>query len=403
MSQAGKKKMIVVAGGGPAGLRAAEVAAESGAAVVLLEGKRYVGRKLLVAGKSGLNLTNDEALESFVAKYSGPADRWRKLIGEFSNNDLRKWAAGLGFETFVSSGGKVFPQPMKAAPLLRAWIKRLRDLEVDLRFNSRVVCIDERLVHLQNGDSIPFDALILAFGGASWPSTGSDGSWADLFAPHQVALTPFEAANCGWEVDWPESMIPDIEGKPLKNIVGSTPGHSCPGEITLTKYGIEGGPIYHLGPDLRKMEDPVITLDLKPTLSLDEVESRMSAVKKNYVREAKRRLKLCDAATALLKNLPQLGPWSDGGSIAGAIKALPIPLKGPRPIAEAISTAGGVAWSELDDSLMVSRLPGVFVAGEMIDWEAPTGGYLLQGCFATGERAAKGAIKFAESRTSITN
>ncbi|MDF1811650.1 MAG: TIGR03862 family flavoprotein [Verrucomicrobiales bacterium] len=398
MAQDGKQKKIVVAGGGPAGLRAAEVAAESGADVVVLEAKRYVGRKFLVAGKSGLNLTNAESPTTFAEKYTGsaPANRWQAILGEFCNDDLRAWAGDLGFETFESSGGKVFPRPMKTAPLLRAWMKRLDSLGVKFRFKANVHSLEPGQLTLDSGEHIAFDAAVLAFGGASWPSTGSDGTWLDLLAPHGVAIAPFQPANCGWQVNWPAELIEVADGLPLKNVVARCGTSSVAGELMVTRYGLEGGPVYHLGPVLRGMEQPEIFLDLKPEISLEEVKKRLCPVKKNFVREARRRLRISNAGAALLKYLPNLGPWKDPEHLATVIKNCPVALTGPRPIAEAISSAGGIVWGELDRQLMLKKIPGVFVAGEMIDWEAPTGGYLLQGCFATGTIAGKGASAFAE-------
>ena len=402
------KATVAIVGGGPAGLRAAEVAAESGGArVALLEAKRFVGRKFLVAGKSGLNLTNAESLPLFLDRFSDPKDRWVDLLDDFDNVAIRKWAEGLGFETFESAGGKVFPRPMKSAPLLRKWLARLQDDEerqVELRFNARLQSIEVEpsdtgpVLILDSGEKIAANAVVLAFGGASWASTGSDGSWTEILAPHGIELTPFEPANCGWEVDWPREFLELAEGQPLKNVVVSTPDnqHSRAGELSITRYGLEGGPIYHLGPVLRSMmPTPEIQIDFKPILSLEAVEEKLRSVKKNYVREAKRRLNLGDAAAALLKTHPGLGPWKDPRTLAEAIKRCPIQLSGPRPIDEAISTAGGVKWQELTTDLMLKKLPGVFIAGEMIDWEAPTGGYLLQGCFATGQRAGRGAVNYA--------
>jgi len=369
-----------------------------------LEARRYVGRKFLVAGKSGLNLTNAESIETFQDRYSGPKERWSQLLGDFDNTALRAWAGELGFETFVSAGGKVFPKPMKAGPLLRAWMQRLAGLGVSFRFNSRIISIEQGNLTLEGGEKLFFDAAVLAFGGGSWPATGSDGFWRDMFN-HQlsIGIAPFVPANCGWMVDWPESLLAEAEGLPLKNIVARCEDSSqkpirVAGELLITRHGLEGGPIYHLGPVLRAVAKPVLVLDLKPDLSPDEVKDRLSTVRKNFVREAQRRLHLSDAAVALLRHLPNLGPWRDNQVLAGAIKHCQIPLQGPRPLEEAISTAGGVLWEELDENLMLKKLPGVFLAGEMIDWEAPTGGFLLQGCFATGKRAALGALAFVSGR-----
>ena len=397
---------IAIIGGGPAGLRAAEVASAAGARVELYDASRSVGRKFLVAGKSGLNLTNSEEFEGFLARYRGhnlPDQLWRKILGGFDNRALQAWAAELGVETCAAPGGKVFPVSMKAAPLLRAWVRRLRSLGVAFHVNHRLEDLASgHPLHLsfetaEGTRQTVCSAIVLALGGGSWPQTGSTGSWQEILRKHSIEVVPLRAANCGWEVDWPAGVLDEAEGKPLKNIALHAGSQSAWGELVLTRYGLEGSPIYHLGPILREMDRPSVTLDLKPSLTLEEVTGRLARVSSNYVREARRRLKLGKAAASLLRHLPHLGPWDSPANIAAAIKACQIPLVRPRPLAEAISTAGGVAWSELDENLMLRNLPGVFVSGEMIDWEAPTGGYLLQACFATGGHAGEAAAGWTQS------
>jgi len=393
---------IAIVGGGPAGLRAAEVAAERGAQVTLFEAKRAVGRKFLVAGRSGLNLTNDEEFESFLAKYGGeelPVELWHRVLGEFDAAALRAWAAGLGVETFVSSGGKVLPVPidgsMKATPLLRRWLERLRHSGVVLQTGHRWLGFgsgNELLFESQaEAISYEYDAAILALGGGSWPKTGSTGSWVSILEESDIRVAPLRASNCGWEVSWPSELLAAAEGLPLKNLSLNAGESSRRGELVITRYGLEGGPIYRLGPMLRSMREPQIVVDFKPDQSRAELITRMGKVQRNFVREAGRRLKLDKGTCALLKHLPSRGPWKSSEQIVDEVKACRIDLTGPRPIAEAISSAGGVHWSELDDNLMLTKLPHVYVAGEMIDWDAPTGGYLLQACFATGAHAARAA------------
>lgn len=376
--------------------------------MTLFEAKRSVGRKFLIAGKSGLNLTNAEGLETFVSRYQGPElprELLRSILRNCDNTSLRSWASDLGVETFAASSGKVFPRSMKAAPLLRAWIRRLRTLGVTFAVNH---CLHQlhpgnpnRLIFVtpEGDETLESDVVILALGGGSWPQTGSTGHWVELLEGLGVQTSPLSPANCGWEVDWPAEFLEVAEGLPLKNIALSARGTCREGELVVTRYGLEGGPLYQLGPVLRTMEKPAIALDLKPSFTLEEIRSKLQAVSSNYVREARRRLNLSEAACALLRHLPHLGPWNSPGVLSDAIKECPIPLLRPRPLEEAISSAGGVAWSELDDSLMIRKLPGVFVAGEMIDWEAPTGGYLIQGCFATGGHAATSAIRWLEEQT----
>jgi hypothetical protein len=423
-----------VIGGGPAGLRAAEVAASAGLQVTLYEGKPSVGRKFLVAGRGGLNLTHSEPVARFAARYSGPgqpADFWPRLLAGFDPAALRHWAAGLGVETFQATSGRVYPVEMKAAPLLRRWVARLRSLGVAFVMNHRLVTLEagvglpsgtgipaclagfqpvsasgagspgDRLeacptsfrLGFANGTSATADAVILALGGASWPETGSDGAWTGLLESLGLAVHPLAAANCGWEHEWPPEVLARAEGKPLKNVHVRAGDTLAVGELLITRYGLEGGAIYQLGAALRAMTEPAIAIDFKPTFTVERLVAKMESARRNFLDEALVRWRIGDAAHALLSDRT----WTDATSLARAVKHCVIPLRGPRPIAEAISSAGGVAWGELDAGLMVKRHPGLFVAGEMVDWEAPTGGYLMQGCFATGTHAARSAVEWARA------
>lgn len=393
---------VAVIGGGPAGLRAAEVAASGGARVTLFDAMPSVGRKFLIAGKSGLNLTNEEPLPQFLDRYSGtdlPQLEWRTRFETFDNHDLREWAASLGVGTFVSAGGKVFPESMKAAPLLRRWVSRLRALGVTFRMRHRWSGIgaDRRIEFSTPAGTCSehADAVVLALGGASWPQTGSDGQWLDNLREYGISITPFAPANVGWESDWPTGLIEAVEGAPLKNIAVQVAGQRSLGELVITRYGLEGAPLYRLTPLIRKALRPELEIDLKPTLTQSEIGSKLGGLQRNFVREARRRLNLSQAAAALLKHLPDRGPWRNPEQIAREIKHCKISLTRPRPIAEAISSAGGIAWRSIDQQLMLEQLPGIFLAGEMIDWEAPTGGYLLQACFTTGTHAGLAALDWA--------
>ena len=374
---------VLVVGGGPAGLRAAEVASATGARVVLCDGQRSVGRKFLVAGRGGLNLTHGEPVEKFPARYRDEPERWRELLREFGPDDLRAWAAGLGIETYVGTSGRIFPRGQKAAGLLHAWVRRLRAQHVEFRTGARLLELHrerrEWCAQFQKNNArlaLRAGAVVLALGGASWPETGSDGTWPNVLRAHGAGITPWAPANCGWEVDWPAELLARAEGLPLKNIAVTAGAESVCGELLITRYGLEGGAIYRLGPVLRAMAEPQITIDFKPQLALESL--------------GQRKLKLSPAAKALLETFSVHEP--------AALKHFTLRLLRPRPIAEAISSAGGVRWDELDGNLMLSRLPGVFLAGEMLDWEAPTGGYLLQGCFSTGTRAGRAAAEFARLR-----
>lgn len=392
-------KRLAIVGGGPAGLRAAEVASAAGFQVTLFDGKRSVGRKFLVAGKGGFNITHAEPGEDFVTRYRGPVDAvdfWRGALETFDNAAMRGWAARLGTGTFVASSGRVYPKALKAAPLLRAWIKRLKEQEVAFEMNHRLVDLEvgggEFVLQfdvLGETKSVAVEAVVLALGGGSWPQTGSDGQWTEFLEKAGVAIEPLTAANCGWEVAWSAPLLAAHEGAALKNLVVSAGDESAKGELILTKYGLEGGPMYQLGPAIRGQESPAVTIDFKPTLTLERMVAKMESAKRNFLAEARLRWKLSEATCAILEDCH--GPFDSAEALAQAAKACRIPLTQPRPLAEAISSAGGVAWQELDGGLMLRKVPGVFVAGEMISWEAPTGGYLMQGCFATGTLAGQAA------------
>jgi uncharacterized flavoprotein (TIGR03862 family) len=394
---------IAIIGGGPAGLRAAEVAAEGGAAVTLFDAKPSVGRKFLVAGRGGLNLTHSEPHSAFVTRYSGPevpANFWESVLTDFDSEALREWAAGLGVETFIGTSGRVFPRELKAAPLLRRWVERLRKQGVHFSLRHRLTTLRKAqhwtLVFQAQDEQRTYeaDAVILALGGGSWPDTGSDGKWVTLLEQLGVAVSPLAPANCGWELPWPTPLLAEAEGLPIKNIVAHVGEQKAVGELVITKYGLEGNILYQLGSALRATTNPEILLDFKPSFTVAQLVAKLGTAQRNFLAEAQSRWRLSDSAMAILKHLPEK-PFTSALELASTVKRFPLRLTGPRPIAEAISSAGGVRWSEIDSDLMLKRFPGLYVAGEMIDWEAPTGGYLMQGCFATGTRAAKSALDLA--------
>jgi uncharacterized flavoprotein (TIGR03862 family) len=413
-------RSVLVVGGGPAGLRAAEVARAAGARVVVCDAERSVGRKFLVAGRGGLNLTHGEALENFPARYVDEPDRWRDLLREFGPDELRAWAAKLGVETYVGTSGRVFPFGQKAAGLLRAWLRCLRTSGVEFRTGSRLVGLGREpdgwraefqlqgaavfkpptekaktvwkppLFAKTERISLTADAIVLALGGASRPETGSDGRWPAILAAHGVDVAPFVPANCGWEVDWPSELLARVEGAPLKNLTVRAGHESVSGELLITRHGLEGGAIYRLGRTLRSMKQPRLEIDFKPQLTVETMRKRAASL--HGARDWFGEWKLSAATIALVETIFP-NDCNDRDRLIGRLKNFGLSLRGPRPIAEAISSAGGVRWSELSENLMVRKLPGIFVAGEMIDWEAPTGGYLLQGCFATGTRAGRSAAE----------
>lgn len=389
---------ILIIGGGPAGLRAAEVASMAGVEVTLLDQKRSIGRKFLVAGKGGLNLTHSEDLATFATRYSGPDQPrhfWQETLELFDNKAIRAWAAKLDVGTFVQKSGRVYPKALKAAPLLRRWLERLRNQGVAFRTSHRLVCLSRNEATFESPEGeviIRADAIILAMGGGSWPHTGSDGAWVPILEKSGIKVSPLIPANCGWEVHWSTELANRIEGQAIKNIRVSVGSEVFLGELMLTRYGLEGGPMYALGPALRAMEKPEITIDFKPTFEEAKLVAKMESAKRNFLAESEWRWKLNEAMRLILDCFH--GPFDSAEALASHTKSCRIPLISARPTAEAISSAGGVAWSAVDDKLMLRDLPGVFVAGEMLDWEAPTGGYLLQGCFATGTLVAQSTLDF---------
>ena len=401
---------IIIIGGGPAGLRAAEVAAAGGAAVTLCDAKPSVGRKFLVAGRGGLNLTHAEPRDLFATRYTGPEqppDAWAALLAEFDADAMQAWAAGLGVELFQATSGRVYPRELKAAPLLRRWVQRLRAGGVGLAMRHRWTGLRREarwLVDFQTVDApatLEADAVILALGGGSWPETGSDGAWVSVLEKLGVPVSPLTASNCGWEIAWPAAVLAQAEGKPLKNITVRAGTAAGVGELLVTRYGLEGGAIYQLGPALRAMPEPEIVIDFKPAHTAGQLVRKLGNCPRHFLSEARSRWCLGDAAYAILENLPGGAPFADAESLATAAKGFVLKLSGPRPLSEAISSAGGVCWGALDSALMLRGLPGVFVAGEMIDWDAPTGGYLMQGCFASGTRAARGALEWGTARRAL--
>ncbi|EME68630.1 flavoprotein [Paramagnetospirillum caucaseum] len=388
----------IVVGAGPAGLMAAEAMAGRGRAVEVFDAMPSPGRKFLLAGKGGLNLTHSEPLERFTARYGAAAGFMAPLLAEFGPEQLRAWAEGLGVETFVGSSGRVFPAGMKAAPLLRAWIRRLRGLGVVLHTRRRWLGWDGdgrlRFAGPEGEERIAAGACVLALGGASWPNLGSDGGWAPILAEQGIGIAPLRPANCGFDLDWSPAFAGRFAGGRTGTVDLSFGGVRRRGEISITATGIEGGAVYGLSASLRDAlattGEAVLRIDLMPDWSPERVAAALARPRgsRSLSTFLKKALPLPPTALALLR---EMSPATDAKGLADAVKALPLALRRPRPLAEAISTAGGVALAEVDGNLMLRRRPGTFAAGEMLDWEAPTGGYLLTGCFASGRRAGLAA------------
>ena len=397
-------KTAAVIGGGPAGLIAAEVLGRAGVAVTVYDRMPSVGRKFLMAGRGGLNLTHSEDLAPFLTRYGDIAPLLRRAIEAFPPSALRAWCEGLGQATFVGSSGRVFPAAFKASPLLRAWLRRLADLKVGFAPRHQWLGWDRagrlRFAHGQDEVSVAADATVLALGGASWPRLGSDAGWVEILEARGVAIARLRPSNCGFVAPWSEAMR-RFEGEPLKRIAVSFAGRSVRGEAVVTRDGLEGGAIYALSPSLRAAIEAAgqaeIAIDLRPDLPAAALARKLAAPrgKQSLANVLRKAAKLSAVATALLHEAMHARGSSlsalNGEELAALLKAVPVRLVGMRPIATAISTAGGVTFAELDDRFMLKKCPGVFVAGEMLDWEAPTGGYLLQASYATGMAAGQGA------------
>jgi len=393
-----------VIGGGPAGLMAAEVLASAGVAVDVYDAMPSVGRKFLMAGKSGLNLTHAEPVADFAARYGARRDWVEPWLAEFGAEALRGWALGLGIETFVGSSGRVFPNEMKAAPLLRAWVQRLRAVGVRFHMRHRWLGWDESgqlsfttpSGHEKIGSS--GTAVILALGGGSWPKLGSDGAWVPWLGARGVSVAPLRPANCGFDVRWSEHFRNKFAGQPLKSVVATFATQSRQGEFVVTENGVEGSLIYAFSAALRDAIEATgsatLTLDLAPGKSVERLAAEIAHPRgsRSMSSHLQGRVGIAGVKAGLLRECTAQEDYADPARLAAAIKVLPLRLVAPRPLVEAISSAGGVARAALDERLMLRDLPGVFCAGEMLDWEAPTGGYLLTACFASGHAAGNGAI-----------
>ena len=394
-------KNIAIIGAGPAGLIAAERLAGAGHRVTIYERMASPARKFLLAGRGGLNLTHSEPFDAFLGRYREASDWLESALRAFPPHALRDWADGLGAETFIGSSGRVFPRAMKASPLLRAWLGRLDGLGVRLasgRLWTGWNADGALTFRLASGEieTVRPDATLLALGGASWPRLGSDGGWMPLLAARGVAMSPLRPANGGFTVAWSPQMRERFAGQPLKRIVIRSGGATAAGEAMIDARGIEGGAIYALSAPIRKAIEQeggaTIQIDLRPDLTEEELAARLAKRRKgetlsNHLRKA---AGLAPVAIALLRDAAGTALPDEPVALAASIKAAKLRLEAPMPIARAISTAGGVVRDECDAGFMLKRLPGVFVAGEMLDWEAPTGGYLLQASFATGVAAAAG-------------
>ncbi|MFJ7567816.1 TIGR03862 family flavoprotein [Herminiimonas sp. NPDC097707] len=406
-------RKVAVIGGGPAGLMAAEMLISHGMAVDVYDAMPSVGRKFLLAGKGGMNLTHTEAGAAFLSRYGSRAPQIAPMLQTFDPDALRAWAHELGIETFVGSSGRVFPNDMKAAPLLRAWLKRLRDAGVKFHMRHRWLGWDEtghlRFATPEGEHKRQADATILALGGGSWARLGSDGAWLPLLAQHGIAAAPLKPANCGFDIGWSAHFQGRFAGQPVKAVIASCLAvddseYKRQGEFVVTATGIEGSLIYALSAHLReqiiRQGYATLTLDLAPGKTFERVLDEVSQPRgaRSMASHLQSKVGIAGVKAGLLREVVAKEDYAHPHKLAQAIKGLPLQLVAARPLDEAISSAGGVLFEALDERLMAPAMPGVFCAGEMLDWEAPTGGYLLSACFASGRTAGLGAAAWLQAK-----
>ena len=394
-------KHIAIIGGGPAGLMAAQQVVAQGFDVHLYDAMPSLGRKFLMAGKSGMNLTHNEDMNKFLSRYQDSRTNLENIIADFTPSDVRKWAADLGIETFVGSSGRIFPTDFKAAPLLRSWLRQLRKDGLSIHVHHRWVGWDDNTLIFTTPEGkvrVKADATIIALGGISWPKLGSDGAWLPVFDEAGISRNPFKPSNCGFHVNWSTHLLEKFAGSPVKSVALCVDNVQTKGDFVISSFGVEGSAIYTHSRALRlqieKDGKATLTLDLCPDRSLEKLINGLNKPRgsKSISTHIKRATGLSGIKAALLRECLDKDIFANMEKLAASIKALPITLTRPRPIEEAISSAGGVSFSELDDKLMLKKKAGVFLAGEMLDWDAPTGGYLLTACFALGKCAGLGAV-----------
>ncbi|MCY1288196.1 flavoprotein [compost metagenome] len=397
---------VAIIGGGPAGLMAAEVLAEGGARVELFDAMPSVGRKFLLAGVGGMNITHSEAKAPFLGRYGARRDEVAALLEGFGAEELREWIHGLGIDTFVGSSGRVFPTDMKAAPLLRAWLKRLREQGVVIHTRRRWLGWDDQgalRIATPDGETLlAADACLLALGGGSWARLGSDGAWVPLLEARGIRIAPLEPSNCGFDVaGWSPLLREKFAGAPIKPVAIRVADEAPrQGEFVLTATGVEGSLIYAFSAAIRERikasGSATVHLDLLPNQPLEKVAKALARPRgsRSMAKHLHGQLGIDGARASLLRELSAKDDFLDPARLAATLKNLPLTLVRARPLDEAISSAGGVPFAALDDGLMLKELPGVFCAGEMLDWEAPTGGYLLTACFASGRAAARGMLQW---------
>ncbi len=411
MDNAYLKQQIIIVGAGPAGLMAAERLSDAGLKPVIYDAMPTPARKFLMAGKSGLNITHSESVERLLTRYGSREAELSRAVEGFTPTAIRGWGATLGVETFVGSSGRVFPKEFKASPLLRAWLARLGERGVELITRHRWQGWAEDGNHVFAGPSgtmpVGAEATLFALGGPCWTRLGSDGAWVPAFQQKGIAVSPFRPANCGFDVNWSDHFLERFEGQPVKNSLLSFGGQTIKGDFVITRSGVEGSAIYSLSSGIRdriERDGPTdLVLDLCPDRNTPQLSQALGKPrgKKSVATHLKRSTGLAGVKAGLLRECLPKDTFEDPQKLAAAIKKVSVTLRRPRPIDEAISTAGGVSFEALNNHLMLKDMPGTFCAGEMIDWEAPTGGYLLTACLAQGRQSADGILKWlSDSRGS---
>lgn len=401
-------KNIAIIGGGPAGLAAAEAICTSGHSVTIYEAMPTPARKFLLAGKSGLNMTHAEAHDKYLSRFGAATPKLQEALDAFIPGKIRAWASGLGVKTFIGSSGRVFPKAMKASPLLRAWLARLEAENVKLLKRHKWVGFDGEALVFETPDgkvTAEHDGIILALGGASWPRLGATGEWSSVLTDKGIAVEQFRPANCGFDCDWSDVFKEKFAGNPIKSVIATSDAGKIKGEFVVSASGIEGSLIYTHSAALRNKLDngkpATLELDLAPGRKLERLTADLEKQKKQSLSNRLRKgAKLTGVKASLIRELAPDAAKGDSATLAKAIKSLKLPVKAARPIEEAISSAGGVRLDQIDQNYMLTAMPGVFVAGEMLDWEAPTGGYLISGCLATGQAAGKGLLKWLDEAPS---
>jgi uncharacterized flavoprotein (TIGR03862 family) len=403
-------KTVAIIGGGPAGLMAAEIISQAGIKVSVYDAMPSVGRKFLIAGKGGLNITHSDPKDVFLSRYGTRSAYIKPMLDRFDAEALRAWVHELGIQTFIGSSGRIFPTEMKAAPLLRGWLHRLRQSGVSFHVQHQWLGWNEsnpqvlRFIYPQGVREILADAVVLALGGGSWPKLGSTGNWTSLLVQRGVQIAPLVPSNCGFDVGWSGHFRDRFAGQPLKSVLASFNDFHQQGDCVVTATGIEGSLIYALSAPLRDeialSGSATLYLDLAPGKSLTSLIEKISQPrgKQSMANHLRKRLGIEGVKAGLLRELVPAADFNDPSKLCSAIKTLPVKLVATRPIVEAISSAGGVSFDAVNEHLMIRTLPGIFCTGEMLDWEAPTGGYLLAACFASGRMAGEGVLEWLGSQ-----